>query len=61
MPWKGNWQRKTLLLYSNQEKPLFYFYFAVLYTLVNYKYLLEKRWKGDFSLRLYLRLRGKEG
>ena len=36
-------------------KTIFFIFLSCIF--VNYKYLLEKRGKGDFLLRLYLRLR----
>ena len=45
-------------LYISTGKTFLYISFLhFCIVLVNYKYLLEERGKGDFSLQLYLRLR----
>jgi hypothetical protein len=58
---EGNLAKENIFLISKLGKTfryIFILHFCIV--LANYKYLSEKRGKGDFSLRLYLRLRVTE-
>lgn len=55
---EGNFVKDNIFLISKLGKTFRYILFLhFCIVLANYKYLPEEKGKGDFSLRLYLRLR----